>query len=203
MVKAVRNVYSGLLTYDMVSPVITAPNDFFGPGSDYLFHDMGLDVIGVSAYFQLASSTLPGRVPSVQALEKSWQSIFDTYLRRLQARNDGLPVLFTECGYVDTTNAVVDPNADLLQARTLIDANGNGLDDGQETQANIYQALFNVMEKNPDVVHGAFLWGMMLANDIQYLAGDNTGATVREHGFRQKLAEEVVRTTYGRWQQLE
>ena len=51
MVKAVREVYSGLLTYDMLSPIIQAPNDFFGPGSGHLFHDMGLDVIGVSAYF--------------------------------------------------------------------------------------------------------------------------------------------------------
>jgi len=200
MVKAVREVYSGLLSYDMLSPIIQAPNDFYGPGSDYLFHDMGLDVIGVSAYFSLYDSSRAGWVPSVDDLEKRWQHIFDAYLRPLQARNDGLPILFTECGYVDSTNAVVDANADLLAERVLIDANQNGLDDGEETQAHIYQALFNVMDRNPTVVYGAFLWGMMMADDVMYRLGANTGAMVREHGFRQKLAEKVVRDTYQRWQ---
>lgn len=142
-------------------------------------------------------------MPSVVDLEKRWQFIFDTYLRPLQARNDELPILFTECGHVDSTKAVVDPNADMLQTRVFVDENQNGLDDGQETQASIYQALFNVMDRNPTVVYGAFFAGMMMANDEMYQLGWNTGATVRELGFRQKLAEKIIRDTYQRWQQQE
>jgi hypothetical protein len=198
MVASVREVYSGLLTYDMLAPIITAPNEFY-VGSYYLFHDIGLDVIGVSAYFQLYDRVPPEKVPSVPSLEKKWQTIFDRYLSPLKARNDGLPILFLECGYTDSINAVVNPSADELQKFILIDQTNNGLDDGEETQANIYQAFFNVMEKNPTVVNGAFLWGIMMADDAMFQNGWNTGATVRDLGFRQNLAEEVVRDTYSRW----
>jgi len=115
MVKAVREVYSGLLTYDILASQLTAPNDFYGPASNYLFHDMGLDVIGVSAYFPLYDS-VPSAVPSVASLEKKWQNIFDTYLLPQKARNDGLPILFLECGYVDSINALVNPTADEFQS---------------------------------------------------------------------------------------
>ena len=74
MVSSVRSVYSGLLTYDMHYNALTAA-DFYGPGSDHLWGDLGLDVVGVSAYFQLVD-TRPTTVLSVEELEVSWERIF-------------------------------------------------------------------------------------------------------------------------------
>ena len=49
------------------------------------------------------------------------------------------------------------------RAETFVyaDANGNGVDDGRETQANIYQALFNTMEAYPGVVRRCFPVGQL------------------------------------------
>ena len=43
------------------------------------------------------------------------------------------------------------------------DTNGNGLDDGQEVQDNMYRALFETMEAYPGLVHGAFFWDTWIA----------------------------------------
>ena len=57
MVSAVRGVYSGFVTYDMHYSAIQHPEYFNGGnGSAFMFQDVGLDVIGVSAYFELAPS---------------------------------------------------------------------------------------------------------------------------------------------------
>ena len=48
----VRHSYSGPLTYDMHKDALTFP-DFLGPGSDHLWEDLGLDVVGISAWFGL------------------------------------------------------------------------------------------------------------------------------------------------------
>ena len=58
MVAGVRAVYDGLLTYDMhYSAVIS---DFFHPGSTHLWDDLSLDVVGISAYFQLLEAPPAG-----------------------------------------------------------------------------------------------------------------------------------------------
>ncbi len=41
------------------------------------------------------------------------------------------------------------------------DANSNGVDDGRETQANIYRAVLNTMEAHPGVVNGLFFLGQL------------------------------------------
>jgi hypothetical protein len=80
--------------------------------------------------------------------------------------------------------------------RVLQDADGNGLDDGQEMQANIILALFNVMDRHPGVLQGVFLWGNQMASDAQWSAffGQHRGFDIRD-----KLAEQVVRDRYGAW----
>ena len=67
------------------------------------------------------------------------------------------------------------------------------LDDGQEQQANSYEALFNVISEHPGVVDGAFLWGMMMASDQEWnlFFGQARGFDVRD-----KLAEAVVQGVY-------
>jgi len=192
MVAAVRAVYSAPLTYDMHYTVLDQP-EFQGPGSYHLWEDLELDVIGLSAYFPLVDS-LPTRVMSVEELEESWEAIFQDYLIPLQAANPNRPIYFAEFGYVDSVQSPYEPWFDEFKRRIFDDADGNGLDDGEETQSNIYQALFNVMDRHPGMLDGTFLWGMMMADDDQWAV---SFAQMREFSVRNKLSEDVVRSHYG------
>ncbi len=68
LVRRVRSVYRGLLTYDMHYSAIT--DDWFEPGSRYLWEDLDLDVVGVSAWFPL-TDTPPEAVMSVGRLQQA------------------------------------------------------------------------------------------------------------------------------------
>jgi hypothetical protein len=193
MVQSVRQVYSGLITYDMGYDALV--NSGFFSTANTLWDDAGLDVIGISAYFSLADAA-PTTELSVQKLESRWETIFARYLIPMQAGNPGKTILFTEFGYTDSLAAPYQPSADEFAQRVLIDKNNNGLDDGQEMQANIYAALFHVMDRHPGVLSGAFLWGNMMAGDAMW-----NGYFGQARGFdiRNKLSEEVVREKYSEW----
>ena len=94
MVDGVRAAYSGLLTYDMHYSVLLDP-DFFGAGSDYLWSDLDLDVVGVSAWFPVAESR-PVTVTDVGGLRVEYERIFQDYLGPLNRRNPTRPVVFLE-----------------------------------------------------------------------------------------------------------
>lgn len=192
MVAAVREVYSGLLTYDMHYSALTDA-DIFGPGSDHLWEDLGLDVIGLSTYFPLAECPPVIAFP-VETLERRWEQVFQDYLIPLQAENPDRPILFTEYGYMDSVESPVEPSAGEEDARAFADRDGNGLDDGEEMQANIHQALFNVMGRHPGVVNGVFLWDMWMADNDRWA---NEISIMRGFSVRGKLAEDVVRYNYG------
>lgn len=197
MVRAVREVYSGLLTYDMDYNAILNPDGFFGPGSNHLWEDMNLDVVGISAYFPLVDRP-PLKVPTVKELEKRWERIFRKYLYPLQARNPKRPILSLEFGYVDSTASPFAPASEVGKRRSFWDADGNGMDDGEETQANIYQAFFNTIDRHPGLIRGAFLWGIMIASEEVY----SDYFRMRGFNVRRKLAEHVVRQRYGAWQDM-
>ena len=76
-----------------------------------------------------------------------------------------------------------------------VDSNNNGVDDGHETQANIFQALFETMDRFPNVVHGAFFWNNWIASDELW-----TREVEGRRGFdiRNKPAGEVVEARYYR-----
>jgi len=192
MVDAVREVYHGSLTYDMHISVFDYPESF-GLASYNLWEDLGLDVIGLSAYFPLVDS-LPTRVMGVEELEESWEAIFQDYLIPLQAANLNRPIYFIEFGYSDSILSPYNPSADEFRRRIFSDIDGNGSDDGEEAQANIYEALYNVMDRHPGVVNGTFLWGMMMADTEQWAV---SFAQMREFSVRDKLSEDVVRNFYG------
>jgi hypothetical protein len=195
MVQAVRGVYSGLLTYDQFYDV-QLYLDFFNASS--FWEDSGLDVIGISAYYPLVDAA-PTTVISVEDFESRWEIIFEQYLIPLQTRNPGKAILFTEFGYTDTlTSPYVTGSADYA-LRVMIDTNHNGLDDGQEMQANIYAALFNVMDRHPGVLRGAFLWDNMMASDEKWA---QFFGKARGFDIRDKLSEEVVRQQYAEWRDL-
>lgn len=193
MVTAVRSVYDGKLTYDMSYDALI-PN-FYSPGSDYLFEDLGLDVVGISAYFHLSEIPLT-TVMSVESLNAKWGEIFNNYLIPLKNRNLNKPILFLEFGYCDSVQAPFQPNAEEFSNRVFIDSNGNGVDDGQETQANIYKAFFTTIDNNQDLIQGAFLWGHSMISDQNWANG---WASMREFSVRGKAAETVVKEVYDKW----
>ncbi|MBN1643202.1 MAG: hypothetical protein JW856_00050 [Dehalococcoidales bacterium] len=194
MVSAVRAVYNGQLGYEMHYQVLVDRN-FFGPGSDYLVSDLDLDFIAVSAYFPLVQN-IPNSVPTVLDLEGVWDAIFNGMLKPLKERNGNKPLIFTEFGYVDSLVALQNASADEFTNKVFKDNDGNGKDDGEEAQANAYEALFNTMDKYPGVVKGAFLWDVNMATEQAY---QQSFAKNRTFNIRGKLAEAVVRERYADW----
>jgi hypothetical protein len=192
MIQAVREVYHSSLTYDRYYNTLLY-SDFYG-GNEF-WGDAGFDVIGISAYFPLVN-TRPTGVISVEELESSWEWIFKQYLIPLHTSYPDKPILFTEFGYTDSISAPYQPDADNSVLRVFIDTNGNSLDDGQETQANIIKALFNVMDRHPGVLLGIFPWGNRMASDFQYY---HYYWQRRGWDLRGKLSEDVVRVRYDVW----
>ena len=77
---------------------------------------------------------------------------------------------------------------------SFTDTNGNGLDDGRETQANMYQALFNTMAHHPGILNGVFIFDNWITDDALW-AGFWAGQ--RFYSIWDKpLAEEAVRRAY-------
>ena len=194
MVARVRAVYSGLLTYDMHYDALTA-DDFYGPGAAYLWEDLDLDIVGVSAYFPLTDAR-PSTVLSVDRLQASYEQIFQDYLIPLAERNPGRPVLFLEYGATDTIAAPHAASA--FEPFVFSDTNGNGLDDGRETQANMYQALLNTMAQHPGVLNGVFFWDNWITSDAIWA---EYWAVRRSFAIRDKMAEAVVRSAYESYKQ--
>lgn len=193
MVERVRSVYDGLLTYDMHIDVFRWPHDF-GPGSDHLWEDLDLDIIGFSAWFSLVD-TPPTTPMSVETAQKKYEEIFNNYLIPITERNPNRPVVFTEYGAVDVISAPAEPGDWSAQNRLFVftDLNGNGKDDGRETQANMYHALINTMDKYPGVVNGVFYWDNWITTEalwMEWWAGRTS------YSIRGKPAEEVVRVAY-------
>ena len=87
-----------------------------------------------------------------------------------------------------------EPDVESFVPRVFQDSNNNGKDDGQETQANIYEAFFSTMSTYPHILSGAFLWGHILMSDKDW--GYSFGLW-RGTDVRNKLAEEVVAEAYG------
>ncbi len=191
MVRRVREVYSGLLTYDMHYSALT----FDEPGAGYVWEDLGLDIVGVSAYFEMADSP-PTSVISVEDFEKRYEEVFQKYLKPLAERNPGRPIVFLEYGTIDTLEGPASPGATDFRAFVFEDRDGNGLDDGRENQANMYQALINTMARYPGLVNGILWTESWVASDelwAEYWAGR------RHWNVRDKLSEDVVRLAHESW----
>ena len=105
--------------------------------------------------------------------------------------------MFLEYGAMDMVETPGAP-ADAAGYPPFIfaDANGNGLDDGRETQANMYRALLDTMDSHPGVLNGVFWWDNWIAGDelwAEYWAGR------RAFAIRDKPSEEIVRSVYALW----
>jgi hypothetical protein len=192
MVRAVRAVYSGLLTYDQHWLVLARPQNFDGGGgSNFLFRDLALDVVGVSAYFQLATAPVT-RVLSVNELEAAWDSVFRNYLIPLQTRNPGVPIIFTEFGYTDDLGSPAQATSNAQKPAPPRDA--NGATGGMQQQQNIFQAFFNVDDRYNDLVQGAFIWGNQIFTNVSALM-----CSTINFNIYCKPSAQTIANIYGGW----
>jgi hypothetical protein len=129
VIKAVRQVYGGMLTYTAIS----------GEEISIDWWDE-LDIIGVSAYYPLTGKN----DPTVEQLKGAWTP----WARRLAelAGQTGKPVLFTEVGYRSVAGANIAP--------WDLDPN-NAID--MDEQANCYRAVFETFWNRPWFA-GMFWW---------------------------------------------
>jgi hypothetical protein len=189
MVAEVRKVYGGVLTYDQNG---SAP--LYGPeGSLDVWGDLGLDAIGLSAYFALTGANPLGMPHSVDDLQGAWARIFRDYLIPLKERNPGLPLYFLEFGCTDKPGGASAPVDSTKPPRVFVDRNHDGLDDGEEEQANYYEALFRTVQEYPGVLNGVFSWSEPIAPESMYLSNVYC---VRATGVRGKLSERVLREEF-------
>lgn len=197
MVDRVRSVYSGRLTYDVHYSTLMYPDHYGrGSGAGHLWEDLDLDIVGISGWFPLAASA-PATVLDVPELQSSYASIFADLLVPFASRNPGRAIIFTEYGSMDVVEAPADPSSGARHSelKTLVDRNRNGLDDGEETQANIFEAFFRASGSSPGLVNGAFFWDNWIATDAMWA---EYWLDRRSFAVRGKLAEAVVRDYYAR-----
>jgi hypothetical protein len=152
MMAQVRSAYSGPVTYNQHVKVFLDARSTFAGGEwgPYLAADLGLDAVALSVYLDRSVPTMPDRVLSVGELEQAmWQPVFTSTLRPLKARYPTLPLIFTEIGVVN------DLGAPYFQANRVTEPVGardaQGVTDGMRQQGNIYQALFNVNEREDNL----------------------------------------------------
>ena len=135
LIKQVRNIYSGKLTYgaNWDKEIIDIP----------FWED--LDFIGVQAYFPIAEHNNP----DLEELEQGWKKHFKLLESLHQKYNK--PILFTELGYKSTSDAGIKPwEWDTLGNRFYKKIS-------KRTQALCYQAFFNTVWQQ-SWFEGVHLW---------------------------------------------
>lgn len=144
VIARVREVFSGELTY-------SANSDEW---QDVAWWD-ALDCIGITAYFSLVDQ---GPVTDA-ALRQAWRAVMDDL--EPFAREQGLPVCFTELGYSRSSKAAAAP------------WEHHEVDPDPELQARLYRVALEEVERS-DVVIGVFLW--------KWFTGDADVAARMERG---------------------
>jgi len=137
LIKQVRQVYSGELTY--------AAN-WYNEYEKISFWD-DLDYIGIQAYFPLSKKM----EPSTKKLCKGWRK----YLPHLESMHKkyNRKILFTEMGYKSTPDSAIEP-------WTWLDGkSADELTCSYETQSNCYEAFFKTIWKM-DWFAGVHIWQM-------------------------------------------
>ncbi|MEA2077391.1 MAG: T9SS type A sorting domain-containing protein, partial [Candidatus Marinimicrobia bacterium] len=138
-------------------------------------------------------------VMSTTDLENCWNQIFNDHLIPLKDNNPDKPILFLEFGYVDAIGSPHMPSMREFETKFFEDSDLNGLDDGEETQANVYSAFFDVNENNSNLIEGAFLWGNQMSSNVDWA---NSFDKLRTFSIRNKIAEDTVRQYYAQYTPL-
>lgn len=168
LIKEVRKVYSGKLTY--------AANWYKEYEKVSFWND--LDFIGIQAYFPLTDEV----APDVSQLSQGW----DKYLPKLEAvsKKNARQILFTEIGYKSTTDSAHEPWV------WLENTEADTKSFSEETQANCYSAFFSqVWTKN--WFAGAYIWQMRTDHKERYKERNKDftpqskkGARIIREGYR-------------------
>jgi len=169
LIRAVRSVYGGLLTY----------NANWSHFEEVPFWDE-LDAIGVSAWFPLTGEPRP----SLESLVARWQPIRARLARC--AERVGRPVLFTEIGYLPREGAFLRPwEHDSTRAPLA-----------PECQATGYEAIARVFFDEPWFA-GAIFWEWRLVEE-RPPGWDRLPSTPLDGGYspRGRPAEEVLRRVF-------
>lgn len=165
LIKAVRGIYSGKLTYDA-----NWGGSSFADEIDGVEFWSALDYIGISAYFNLSGDG------SVSSLMSDWASIDSNEIQPLEEKW-GKPILFTEVGYTSIYDSYTHP---------WMWWESGTPDEAQ--QANDYQALFEYWDQIPYFA-GFQLWNWSSdpnvggPNDDGYTPQGKTAQTVMTQTF--------------------
>lgn len=135
LINNLRGVYGGKLTY---SAQRNQTNDWMNEMDGIKFWN-SLDILGVSAYYELSGST-------ANDLQNSWNNYYNSLIAPWQQNNAGKPMLFTEIGYRSVSNSYTQP----------WNYNQSGSFD-PNAQAMAYQALFGYWGNIGSMI-GVQLW---------------------------------------------
>lgn len=133
MIKSVRGVYNGLITYS------SQHEGYMSDGQVLEFWPQ-LDFIGISAYYSLGDNN--DSVATIESKWDRWSGAIESLASRYNKQ-----VLFTEIGYVSQPNSLSDPGTAYM--------NGGSVD--LTLQANAYQALFNYWNQRA-YMNGVAFW---------------------------------------------
>jgi hypothetical protein len=190
MVRSVRESYSGLLTYAQEFGVI-----LWGPEAWGIWEDLDLDVVGISMYTELVDQTVDSPM-STEDLKPLWREKFNNALVPHKAHNPEKPMVFVEFGFTDSVLAPFDYGHSEQALYEFQDSNSNGVDDGEETQKNIFEAFYDVRNEFPGIVSGTYLWDIGLASEEEWKYWFEP---FRNFSIRGKAAEEPIRNAYWNW----
>ncbi|TGE29394.1 glycoside hydrolase family 113 [Hymenobacter metallicola] len=168
LIKAVRRVYHGPLTY--------AAN-WSGEFERVNFWD-ALDFIGIQAYFPLSKASSPPK----SELLLAWQQHAAAIVR--VQRKFKKPVVFTEAGYRNTADAAIEP-------WTWPDRTAVFYTPDEQTQAACYAALFETFWPQP-WFKGLFIWKWYPG-----LQPDGPARRHADFTPQHKAAEQVMAQWYG------
>ena len=163
LIKDVRKIYSGQLTY-----AANWSSEF----ENITFWD-DLDFIGIQAYFPLVKN----EYPSVAQISEGWSQhipIIETIHKKYNRK-----VLFTEMGYKSTADSAIEP------WEWIENTSHEEVAVSFETQANCYEAFFNTIW-NKEWFAGVHIW--QLRSD--YLENSTYGDMDFTPQF--KLAERII-----------
>lgn len=166
LIEEVRQVYSGQITY--------AAN-WYNEYENITFWEE-LDYIGVQAYFPLSKY----KNPSTKQISKGWKR----YLSDLKSvsKKHNRQIIFTEMGYKSTNNAAIKP-------WEWIENSSEKNQVSIETQANCYEAFFNMVWKK-NWFAGVHIWqlqGDFKGNDdysnLDFTPQGKPAETIIKKGF--------------------
>jgi hypothetical protein len=168
IIAEIKEIYSGKLTY--------AAN-WYKEYEDISFWDE-LDYIGIQAYFPLVKK----ESPSTEELRAGWNKHLPTI--KGKAEQYDKPILFTEMGYKSTSDSGITP-------WEWMDYEDNKKTYSVETQANCYQAFFDVIWNEPWFA-GMHIW--QLRGNHRY-GDDYDNLDFTPQG---KPATQVIRAGFGK-----